>query len=139
MTHKHPSQYFDNVEMFLAAHPDHAPLAVLRNAVMSSGCPENLIDDVINSAIALEYNRVITPKEKTITVIENGEVIPATQDYNPTCEELISDMIARFTDFEEARIKGIVDALIRNEAISIYEDERLYRIRVLTPRTIVKI
>lgn len=65
--------------------------------------------------------------------------MPATPDYNPTYRELISDMIARFTDFEEARIKGIVDVLIKNGAISIYEDGRLYRTRALIPRTIVRI
>lgn len=52
MTYKHPSHYFDNVEMFLSIHPDHAPLALLRNAVRSNDCPEDLIEDVINSAVA---------------------------------------------------------------------------------------
>ena len=131
MTSKHPSQYFDNIEMFLGTHPDYAPLAVLRNAVRSSGCPDDLIEDVINSAIAQEYNRAIAPKEKTVIV--------TTQDYNPTYEELISDMKARFTDFDDVRIKGIVDALIKNGAITVYEDGRLYRTKALIPRMIIKI
>ena len=139
MTHRHSSHYFDNIEMFLGTHPDYAPLAVLRNAVSSSGCPEDLTEDVINSAIAQEYNRIISPKEKTVTVINNGEVMPSTQDYNPTYGELIKDMIARFTDLDEARIKCIVDALIKNGAITIYEDGRLYRTKALIPRMIINI
>lgn len=49
---KHPSQYFDNVEPFIKAHPDHAPLDMLMATVRSNGCPEELIDAVVNGAIA---------------------------------------------------------------------------------------
>ena len=139
MVQKHPSQYFDNVEFFLSMHPDTAPLAMLRSAVKTNGCPEELIDDVVNSAIAQELNRVITPKEHNMTIERNGEVMRPYDDYNPSYCELLENMKSRFVDLEEDRIKGIIDALITKKAISIYDDQKLYRTMALLPRTIIKI
>jgi len=83
MTHRHPSHYFDNTDMFLGTHPDKASLAVLMKAVLDTGCPGDMIDDIINSAIAQYYNRVITPKEDLVTVINDDGKVSSTEGYNP--------------------------------------------------------
>lgn len=93
---KHPSQYFDNVEPFIKAHPDHAPLDMLMATVRSNGCPEELIDAVVNGAIAQELNLTITPKEQIVTVSKEGHVLDTWKEYNPTYEELIADVVNRF-------------------------------------------
>lgn len=139
MVQKHPSQYFDNVELFLSMHPDNAPLAMLRSAVKSNGCPEELVDDVVNSAIAQEVNRMITPMEHNVTVTLNGREMPPLDDYNPTFCELLDSMKSRFVDLEIDRIKSIINALINKQAISVLEDGKLYRTKVLLPKMIIKI
>lgn len=131
---KHPSQYFDNVEMFIKAHSDHASLAMLRTAVRSNGCPEELIDAVVNGAIAQELNLNITPQEQTITVSKDGHVFDTRKEYNPTYEGLINDVVNRFTNLDIERAKGIVDFLIAKHAITKNVDGKLYRTMMLVPR-----
>ena len=131
---KNPSQYFDNVEMFIRSHPDHAPLAMLMAAVRSNGCPEELIDAVINGAIAQEINLAITPKEQTVTVSKDGYVYETWKEYNPTYEELINDVVNRFNDFPVERAKTIVDVLISKHALIVNPDGKIYRTMTLVPR-----
>lgn len=131
---KHPSQYFDNVEMFIKAHPDHAPLAMLMAAVRSNGCPEELIDAVVNGAIAQELNLAITPKEQAVTVSKDGLVYDTWEEYNPTYEELINDVVNRFPNIPVERAKGIVDTLLSKQAITVYPDGKIYRTMALIPR-----
>lgn len=131
---KHPSQYFDNVVMFIKAHPDHAPLAMLMAAVRSNGCPEELIDAVVNGAIAQELNLAISPKEQTVTVSKDGLVYDTWEEYNPTYEELINDVVNRFNDIPVERAKAIVDALLSKRAITVYPDGKIYRTMALIPR-----
>lgn len=133
MHYKHPSQYFDNVEMFIKAHPDHAPLAMLMAAVRSNGCPEEQIDSVVNGAIAQELNLTITPKEQTVTVSKDGNVFDTWKEYNPTYEELINDAVNRFNDLPVERAKAIVNALLNKQAITVYPDGKIYRTMVLLP------
>lgn len=134
---KHPSQYFDNIEMFIKAHSDHAPLAMLRDAVRSNGCPEDQIDAVVNGAIAQELNLIITPKEQTVTVSREGHVFDTRKEYNPTYEELIADVVNRFNDLPDERAKAIVDALLSKQAITLYHDGKIYRTMVLVPRQLL--
>lgn len=131
---KHPSQYFDNVEMFIKAHPDHAPLAMLMAAVRSNGCPEEQIDAVVNGAIAQELNLSITPKEQTVTVSKEGRLYDTWKEYNPTYEKLIKDVVERFNDLPVERAKAIVDALMRKGVLTVYPDGRIYRTMALVPR-----
>ena len=131
---KHPSQYFDNVVMFIKAHPNHAPLAMLMAAVRSNGCPEELIDAVVNGAIAQELNLAISPKEQTVTVSKDGLVYDTREEYNPTYEELINDVVNRFNDIPVERAKAIVDALLSKRAITVYPDGKIYRTMALIPR-----
>ena len=72
MIQRNPSLYFDNVEMFIKLHPDQASLAMLCSAVKSNGCPDELVDQVINSAIAHEINLKVTPEENLITLSKNN-------------------------------------------------------------------
>ena len=131
---KHPSQYFHNVVMFIKAHPNHAPLAMLMAAVRSNGCPEELIDAVVNGAIAQELNLAISPKEQTVTVSKDGLVYDTREEYNPTYEELINDVVNRFNDIPVERAKAIVDALLSKRAITVYPDGKIYRTMALIPR-----
>jgi hypothetical protein len=134
---KHPSQYFDNVEMFIKAHPDHAPLAMLMAAVRNNGCPEEQIDAVVNGAIAQELNMTITPQEQTITVSKDGHVFDARKEYNPTYEGLINDVVNRFNDLPVERAKAIIDALLIKQAITVYSDGKIYRTRTILPRQLL--
>jgi hypothetical protein len=137
MQYKNPSQYFDNIEMFIKAHPDHAPLAMLMTAVRSNGCPENLIDAVVNGMIAQELNLTITPQEQNVSVYKDGRFFDTWTEYNPTYEGLINDVVNRFTDLPVERAKGIVDTLLSKQAIKVYPDGKIYRTMVLLPRQLL--
>ena len=134
---KNPSLYFDNVEMFMRTHPDNAPLAMLMAAVRSSGCPENMIDEVVNGAIAKELNLTITPKEQTVKVYEDGFELESQKLYNPSYEDLINFVVSRFVGIDTLRAKAIVDALISKHALTIYDDGMVYRTMVLLPRQLL--
>lgn len=131
---KNPSLYFENVEQYIALHPDHAPLAMLMAAVRSNGCPDDVMDAVINSAIAHEINLVVTPREKTLTNSKDRLDYDTFNEYNPTNEELVNDIVARFDNLGFDRAKGIVDFLINKQALTVYPDGKLYRTKVLLPR-----
>lgn len=134
MIQKNPSLYFDNVEMFIKMHPDQAPLAMLRSAVKSNGCPEELVYQIINSAIAHDVNLKVTPEENLMSLSKEGVVYDTFNAYNPTYDELITDVSARFVDLGEERTKAIVDFLITKGALTVYPDGKLYRTKVLLPR-----
>ena len=134
MIQKNPSLYFDNVEMFIKMHPDQAPLAMLRSAVKSNGCPEELVYQIINSAIAHDVNLKVTPEENLMSLSKEGVVYDTFNAYNPTYDELIVDVSARFVDLGEERTKTIVDFLIAKGALTVYPDGKLYRTKVLLPR-----
>ena len=97
---KNPSLYFENVEQYIALHPDHSPLAMLMAAVRSNGCPEDMIDAVINSAIARVINLAVTPPKNIMTISKDGVGYDTFKEYNPTIEELINDII-NYTEEEE--------------------------------------
>ena len=120
--------------MFIKAHPDHAPLAMLMAVVRSNGCPEEQIDAVVNGAIAQELNLSITPKEQTVTVSKEGRLYDTWKEYNPTYEKLIKDVVERFNDLPVERAKAIVDALMRKGVLTVYPDGRIYRTMALVPR-----
>lgn len=134
MIQKNSSLYFDNVEMFIKMHPDQAPLAVLRNAVKSNGCPDDLVDQIVNSAIAHDVNLKVTPKENMMTLSKDGVEYDTFNAFNPTYEELIADISGRFVDLGVERAKAIVDFLIKKGALTVYPDGKLYRTKVLLPR-----
>ena len=134
MIQKNPSLYFDNIEMFIKMHPDQAPLAILRSAVKSNGCPDELVDQIINSAIAHDVNLKVTPEERLMTLSKDGVEYDTFKAYNPTCEELLADVSARFVDLGKERAKAIVDFLIKMGALTVYPDGKLYRTKVLLPR-----
>ena len=134
MIQKNPSLYFDNVEMFIKMHPDQALLAMLRSAVKSNGCPEELVYQIINSAIAHDVNLKVTPEENLMSLSKEGVVYDTFNAYNPTYDELIADVSARFVDLGEERTKAIVDFLITKGALTVYPDGKLYRTKVLLPR-----
>lgn len=131
---KNPSLYFENVEQYIALHPDHAPLAMLMAAVRSNGCPEDMMDAVINSAIARVINLTVTPPEKTVTISKDAVEYDTFKEYNPTIEELVNDIVERFDDLGFDRAKGIVDILIHKQALTVFPDGKLYRTKVLLPR-----
>ena len=131
---KNLSLYFENVEQFIALHPDHAPLAMLMAAVRSNGCPEDMMDAVINSAIARVINLVVTSPENAMTISKVGVKTDTLKEYNPTNEELINNILARFDDLGFDRAKGIVDFLLQKQALTVYPDGKLYRTKVLLPR-----
>ena len=131
---KNPSLYFENVEQYIVLHPDHAPLAMLMAAVRSNGCPEDMMDAVINSAIARVINLAVTPAENTVTIAKDGVEYDTFKEFNPTIEELINDIVERFDDLGFDRVKDIVDFLIHNQALTVYPDGKLYRTKVLLPR-----
>ena len=131
---KNPSLYFENVEQYIALHPDHAPLAMLMAAVRSNGCPEDMMDAVINSAIARVINLTVTPPEKTVTISKDAVEYDTFKEYNPTIEELVNDIVERFDDLGFDRAKGIVDILIHKQALTAFPDGKLYRTKVLLPR-----
>lgn len=134
MIQKNPSLYFDNVEMFIKLHPDQASLAMLCSAVKSNGCPDELVDQVINRAIAHEINLKVTPEENLITMPKNNVEYDTFKPYNPTYEGLIADVSARFVDLGYERTKAIVDFLITKGALTVYLDGKIYRTKVLLPR-----
>lgn len=131
---KNPSLYFENVEQYIVLHPDHAPLAMLMAAVRSNGCPEDMMDAVINSAIARVINLAVTPAENTVTIAKDGVEYDTFKEFNPTIEELINDIVERFDDLGFDRVNDIVDFLIHNQALTAYPDGKLYRTKVLLPR-----
>lgn len=131
---KNPSFYFENVEQYIALHPDYAPLAMLMAAVRSNGCPEEMMDAVINSAIARVINLAVTPPKNTVTISKAGAEYDTYKKYNPEIEELINDIVARFENLGFDRAKGIVDFLIYKQALTVYPDDKLYRTKVLLPR-----
>lgn len=131
---KNPSLYFENVEQYIALHPDHSPLAMLMAAVRSNGCPEDMIDAVINSAIARVINLAVTPPENIMPISKDGVGYDTFKEYNPTIEELINAIVARFDDLGDERAKSIVDFLIHKQALTVYPDGKLYRTKVLLPR-----
>ena len=134
MIQKNPSLYFDNVEMFIKLHPDQAPLAILCSVVKSNGCPDDLVEQVINSAIAHEVNLKVTPEENTMSVSKDGVEHDTFVPYNPSYEELITYIADRFVDFGVERAKAIVDFLVSKQALTVYPDGKLYRTMALLPR-----
>lgn len=139
MVQKHPSQYFDGIEQVLRNNSGSISKDVMQRTVESLGCPKDMVDDIVNSAIAQEVNLMITPMEHNVTVTINGREMPSMEDYNPSYSELFERMVFRFPDLGEERIKGIINALISKQAISIEDDGNLYRTMVLLPRIIIKI
>lgn len=127
MVQKNPSLYFDNVEMFIKMHPDNAPLAMLRSAVKSNGCPDELVEQIINSAIAHEINLKVTPERNTMTISKDGVEYDTFKAFNPTYDELIANIDARFVDLGYERAKAIVDFLLSKQALTVYADGKLYR------------
>ena len=134
MIQKNPSLYFENDEMFIKLHPDQAPLVALRNAVKSNGCPEELIEQVINSAIAHEVNLKVTPDNNTMSLTKDGVEYGSFEAYNPSYEELVTYISDCFDGLEDVRAKSIVDVLLSKQALSAYSDGKLYRTKVLLPR-----
>lgn len=130
---KNPSQYFDNVELFIKTHPDHAPVDMLMAAARSNGCPEELIDAVINGVIFQELNLAVSPKEITITVSADGQDMPQPQTFSPTYKELINKVTTRFNGLGYDRAKGIIDALISKHAFTVDSDGKIYRTMALLP------
>ena len=129
-----PSHFFENTESFLEKHPNRVQLTDLMDVVKRNSCPDDLIAQVVNGAIAQEVNNTITPKERNVTVSIDGVTLPPMTEYNPTYNELIGDIDKRFEGLGIERAKGIVDALIRQQAIKVYDDGKLYRTKVLIPR-----
>ena len=139
MAQKHPSQYFDCIEQVFRSNSGRISLDVMQRSVESLGCPKDMVDNIVNSAIAQEVNLIITPKEHNVTVTMNGREMPPVGDYNPSYNELLERTMFRFPDLGEERIEGIINSLINKQAISVLEDGKLYRTKVLLPRTIIKI
>lgn len=131
---KNPSLYFENVEQYIALHPDHAPLSMLMAAVRSNGCPEDMMDAVINSAIARVINLAVTPPKNTMIISKKGVEYDTFKEYNPTFVELINDIVLRFDELGFNRAKCIVYFLIHKQALTVYPDGKLYRTKVLLPR-----
>ncbi len=136
---KNSSLYFDNVEQYIALHPDHVPMTVLMAAVHSNGCPDYLMDAVINSAIAHDINLAVTPPENNMIITKDGVEYGTFKEYNPTYDELINNLLVRFDDLGFDRAKGIVDFLIDKHALTVHVDGKLYRTKVLLPRLPLKL
>lgn len=130
----HPSHFFDNIEKYLKANQGQVTVDDLRNEVIRNGCPAEMVDSVINGAIADEVNIKVTSKNNTMTIQKDGEFFAPMEAYNPTFEGLINDMITRFDGLGQDRAKSIVDSLLRNQELSVYSDELIYRTKVRIPR-----
>ncbi len=134
MTNIHPSHFFENIEKYLKTHQGQVAVDDLKSEVIRNGCPAEMVESVINGAIADEVNIKVTSKNSTMTIQKDGEVFAPTEAYNPTYEGLINDMVTRFNGLGQDRAKSIVDSLLRNQELSVYNDELIYRTKVRIPR-----
>lgn len=133
MTKIHPSHFFENIEKYLKTHQGQVAVDDLKSEVIRNGCPGDMVDSVINGAIADEVNIKVTSKNNTMTIQKDGEVFAPMEAYNPTYEGLINDMVSRFDGLGQDRAKSIVDSLLRNQELSVYSDELIYRTKVRIP------
>lgn len=135
----HPSHYFEIIERFIYLHEEKCPIAVLKKLAIDRGCPNEIADQVINGAIVDYLMNYIAPKDKNITIVQHG--LEVTNDHkNPTITELMSFMTKdRFTDLSIERAEKLISYLIEKSVLTVDYDGRLFLIKRLMPRQLVKL
>lgn len=126
-----PIHFFDPVEGFIQAHPGTVQIAVLNALSRNAGCPDNLIDAVINSVIAGIVQANIAPKFKSVTVTDAaGNIIPDNR-VNPTKSELVAAITQKFDGITFERATQLIDYLLYKNVLT--SDSGYDKLYMLTP------
>ena len=113
----HPSHFFEPIEGFIHANPGAIQLAVLNRLATSHGCPDNLVDQVVNGAIADLLQACIAPKDKNVVVVDRqGNTIPDNR-ISPTREELANTISRQFEGYSSDRAYKLIDYLVSKGAL----------------------
>lgn len=138
MPNVHPSHYFDKVEGFIRLNPHSCSIAMLNRLVKEAGCPDDLVEQVVNGAIVDYIMRIVSGADDTVTCTEmNGRTVPV-RVYHPTTAELITYLTeTKFSDLSQERAGKIIDILLNKKALSLDSDGCLYCSMPLIPRYLV--
>lgn len=135
-----PSQYFEPVEGFMSANPYQTSIAVINGLLRGNGCPDELINQVVNGAMADLLMKIIAPQKRSVqTFDQNGNVIPDNR-VNPTKEELVEFLIQeRFSYLTRDRAEKLLDFLIQKSALTEGADGTLYLTKYMLPRQLIQL
>lgn len=138
MPNVHPSHYFDKVEGFINLNPQSCSIMMLNGFAKAAGCPDDLVEQVVNGAIVDYVMRIVSGADDTVTCTDmNGRTVPTTT-YYPTQAELVEHLTAlKFSDLSQERARKIVDFLLAKKALSLDSDGSLYCSMRLIPRQLV--
>jgi len=113
----HPSHFFEPIEGFIHANPGAIQLAVLNRLATSHGCPEDLVDQVANGAIADLLQACIAPRVKSVTITDRqGNALPDNR-INPTREELAATITRQFEGYSLERANKLINYLVSKGAL----------------------
>ena len=138
MPYVHSSHYFDKVEGFININPLSCSIQMLNGFAKAAGCPDDLVDQVVNGAIVDYIMRIVSGADDTVTCTDmNGRTVPTTI-YYPTQIELVEHLTAlKFSDLSQERARKIVDFLLVKKALSEDSEGNLYCSMRLIPRQLV--
>lgn len=130
--------FFDAVIGFIYTTPRNCSIAVLNNIAKNHGCADNMVDQVINGAIADFIMNSIAPYNKN-TTLRNGNKIPDNR-VNPTYNELMNILIKeKFSDLSIGRAERIVGYLVEKSALTIDSDGILYNSKSLSQHQLIQL
>ena len=104
-----PSHYFSKVEGFLSVNKPPYDLAILNGLVIAAGCPENVVDSIVNGVIAEVIFSNIPKRVQTLST-------PAPKAQ--TVDELTSAVTKTFNVSIE-RAQSILQKMIKDVAIEV--------------------
>lgn len=138
MPNVHPSHYFDSVEGYLFQCPSNCSIGTLNNLAQTAGCPEDLVNQVVNGAIVDYIMRIVSGPDDAVTCTDmNGRTV-STATCHPTRAELIEHLTkTKFSDLSQERVGKIVDFLLNKNALSLDSEGNLYCSMRLIPRQLV--
>lgn len=138
MSYVHTSRYFETVEGYLFQCPNNCSIGTLNNLVQRAGCPNDLVDQVVNGAIVDYIMCLVSGPDNTVTCTDmNGRTVPTSANHS-TRAELIEHLTeTKFSDLSTERARKIVDDLLKNHALSEDSDGSLYRSKQLIVRQLV--
>lgn len=138
MPNVHPSHYFDKVEGFINLNPQSCSIMMLNGFAKAAGCPDDLVEQVVNGAIVDYVMRLVSGPDYTVTCTDiNNRTVPV-RVYHPTTAELIAYLTeTKFSDLSQERAGKIIDFLLSKKALSLDSDGNLYCSMRLIPRQLV--
>ena len=126
----HPSHFFEPIEGFIHSHTGVIQVAVLNRLATSHGCPEDLVDQVVNGAIADLIQACIAPMNKSVAITDwQGNTMPDNR-ISPTREELVNTISKQFEGYSLDRANKLLNYLFEKGALT--EDQHTGKTHVQT-------